>query len=239
MSRAPAGFTDRAEAGARLAEQLLHLAGEMGVVYGLPRGGVIVAAPVALALGWPLRVMPARKLTAPLQRELAIGAIAGSRGVGGVDSAVVELLGVDPAYIEREREKQLDEIRRQMSLYGAPDDEGTDAREVAVVVDDGIATGQTALAALNAVRSTGASRVILAAPLAPPATMERFRRECDEVIVLLTPEPFVAVGAWYRDFRPVSDAEVIEAIRQVNAACQASKQEPQACAGHQREGEGN
>ena len=203
-------FLDRVEAGERLAKALVHHAGTGCVVLAIPRGGVIVGEVVARALGAPLDVVVPRKIGAPGNPELGIGAVA--PGVRVLDPAAVAFLGVSERYLEREIAAQEAEIERRQhaSRDGRPPVpiEG----RVAVVVDDGVATGGTAVAALRWARAQGAAHVVLAVPVAPPQTLERLAREADEVVALETPEPFLAVGEWYRDFAQTTDEEVVAAL---------------------------
>jgi putative phosphoribosyl transferase len=205
-------FTDRVEAGERLAERLRALAGPDAIVLGIPRGGVVVAREVARSLGLPLDVVVPRKLGAPANPELGIGAVAPQARV--VDEFLVRRLGVSPEYLERETARQLEEIQRRVETYreGRPPLDVTG--ETCIVVDDGVATGSTAEAACLSLQRQGAARVILAVPLAPPETTEKLRACADDVVVLEQPEPFYAVGQWYRNFPQLTDEEVIEALRE-------------------------
>ncbi len=207
-------FADRAEAGERLAEALAELAGSDVVVLAIPRGGVIVGEAVARALGARLDVVVPRKVGAPGNPELGIGAIA--PGVRVLDERMIEVLRVSPGYLEREIAAQEREIERRQRLYRA----GRPPLEVrgrtTVVVDDGIATGGTAAAALRWARSRGAEVVVLAVPVAPVQSLIRLRAEADRIVVLDTPEPFLAVGEWYRRFDQTTDDEVIAALARVH-----------------------
>jgi putative phosphoribosyl transferase len=206
-------FTDREEAGRRLGEALRRFASMRPVVLGLPRGGVVVAAPVARLLGAELDIVVVRKLGAPGHKELAIGAVA---DVGGprvmVDGATAARVGADRAYIEREAAEQVAEIRRREGLYRAGRERVDLRGRCAIVVDDGIATGATVRAALRAVRAGGPSWLVLAAPVAAPESLERLRGECDETVCLLAPEHFRAVGEFYEDFAQTEDEEVVRLL---------------------------
>jgi putative phosphoribosyl transferase len=203
-------FSDRREAGQVLAKQLGFLEGEDVVVLGLPRGGVPVAAEVAMALHVPLDVICVRKLGVPFQPELAMGAI-GEGGVTVREEQVLAATGVpmsEFAIIEQVERRALNAAvtrfrrgRARVDLVG----------KVAVIVDDGLATGSTARAACYVARQLGAKRVVLAVPVAPTEAVARFP-EADQVIAVATPEPFSAVGYHYRDFRPISDEEVVVAL---------------------------
>ena len=203
-------FADRVGAGERLSKALVHHAGTGCVVLAIPRGGVIVGEVVARALGASLDVVVPRKVGAPGNPELGIGAVA--PGVRVLDPRVVALLGVSEEYLEREIAAQEAEIERRLHAYRdgrAP--AGVEGR-VAIVVDDGVATGGTAIAALRWARAQGAARVVLAVPVAPTQSLERLEHEADEVVVLETPEPFFAVGEWYRDVEQTTDDEVVAAL---------------------------
>jgi putative phosphoribosyl transferase len=203
-------FADRVEAGERLGEALRPLAGSNAVALAIPRGGVIVGEAAARALGAPLDVVVPRKIGAPGNPELAIGAVA--PGIRVLDRRMVGGLGVSDAYLDREIAAQEAEIERRQHAYrqGRPP-QPVEGR-VAIVVDDGVATGSTAVAALRWAREQGAARVVLAVPVAPPQSLERLHGEADDVVVLETPSPFFAVGEWYRDFDQTTDRQVVEAL---------------------------
>jgi putative phosphoribosyl transferase len=200
-------FQNRAAAGRLLAERLEHLRGQDVVVLGLPRGGVPVAREVADALNAPLDVIVVRKLGVPFQPEVAMGAI-GEGGFRAVDRGVVTRAGITPpewrVVESREREELESRVarfrrgRRRLDLHG----------RVAVIVDDGVATGSTARVACEIARRLGAARVVLAVPVAPIETVRSFSG-ADEVVCLLTPQRFGAVGLYYLDFRQTTDEEVI------------------------------
>ncbi|MPZ83235.1 MAG: phosphoribosyltransferase [Actinophytocola sp.] len=199
-------FRDRADAGRRLAERLGHLRAENPVVVGLPRGGVPVAAEVAAALDAPLDIVLVRKIGAPHRMELAVGAI-GEDGVTVRNDEVLAELGLTWAglggQISRER-REID--RRAGSLRPGPRP-SLDGRTV-ILVDDGIATGATVIAAIRVVRRLGARRIVLAVPVAPADTVARLREIADEVVCGLLPSRFLAVGQWYEDFAQVPDKRV-------------------------------
>ena len=202
-------FRDRAEAGRRLAERLLHLKGAGPVVFALPRGGVPVASPVAEALGAPLDLLLVRKIGAPGQPELALGAVVeGDPPQTVLNDEIVADLGVPPGFVAREEARQLDEIgrRRRLWLRGHP--AAQPRGRTVVVVDDGVATGATVRAALLALERAGAARRVLAAPVAPRDTAQALRRLCDEAVFLAEPERLGSVGACYGDFHQLDDTEV-------------------------------
>ena len=200
-------FRNREEAGEQLAEALARERLEPPVVVlGIPRGGVPVAAKVAEVLGAPLGVIVARKLGAPFQPELAIGAVAAD-GTLYLDRDIAEIAGADDAYIAKERIRQTREAReREARFNGARI--GDVRGKTVVVVDDGIATGATAIAALRSLKARGAGRVVLAVPVGPPDTIRRLRQEADEVICLCEDPSFFAVGQFYEEFGQVDDDEV-------------------------------
>ncbi|MEU6756314.1 phosphoribosyltransferase family protein [Streptomyces sp. NPDC046685] len=210
-------FTDRADAGARLAEALRHLAPERPVVLGLPRGGVPVAFQVARALGAPLDVVVVRKLGVPYHRELGFGAI-GEGGVRVISEDIVRSSRVgqqDLAAVERAEEA---ELARQAARFRGDRPRVDLAGRTVILVDDGIATGSTAAAACEVVRAQGAGRVVLAVPVAPPDAIAWLATEADEVVCLSTPRAFRAVGEWYADFSQTPDEEVVDLLARAAAA---------------------
>jgi putative phosphoribosyl transferase len=211
MDPAPRIFRDRAEAGALLATEVVRRrAGqprEEVVVLGLPRGGVPVAAAVARAIDAPLDVIVVRKLGVPYQPELAMGAI-GEDGARVLNDQVLAVAGVrakDLAEVER---RERIELERRARAYRGDRPPINLVGETAIVVDDGIATGSTVAAACQIARQRGAARVVVATPVAPPSSIHRLAAVADDVIALLTPEDFFAIGEWYLDFSPTSDDEV-------------------------------
>ncbi|RNM11103.1 phosphoribosyltransferase [Nocardioides pocheonensis] len=215
-------FADRVDAGRRLAAGLAHLGGQDPAVLGLPRGGVPVAAEIARLLGAPLDVIVVRKLGVPFQPELAMGAI-GEGGVRVVDPDLIDRLGIRDAEVrvveEGERAVLEDRIA---SLRGAHPHVPLRDR-VAVVVDDGIATGASARAACEVARRLGAARVVLAVPVAPAGTTAE-ELGADELVCCAMPLAFRAVGEHYRDFRPTTDDEVRVLL---GAAHSATPREPE------------
>jgi predicted phosphoribosyltransferase len=187
------------------------------VVLGLPRGGVPVAAEVARALGAPLDVFVVRKLGVPGRRELAMGAIA-SAGVQVLNREVVDALGIPEDRIAAVAAREARELERRERAYRGEAGPADVAGATAVLVDDGLATGSTMRAAVAALREQGAARVVVAVPVAPPAVCQSLAVEVDQIVCLRTPEPFLAVGRWYRDFSEVLDHEVRELLRRVPQA---------------------
>jgi putative phosphoribosyl transferase len=200
-------FRDRVDAGQQLAARLQHLAGRDLVVLGLPRGGVPVAAEVAQALGAPLDIIVVRKLGAPFQPEFAMGAL----GEEGIQVTNPETLGytiATPGELSATEQRERQEIARRAQRYrGGRDRQALDGR-IAVIVDDGIATGSTARAACQVARALGAARVVLAVPVAPVGWQARIGDDADEKICVATPPSFFAIGQFYDDFGQTSDAEV-------------------------------
>jgi putative phosphoribosyl transferase len=201
-----------------LASELGHYAGRDDVaVLALPRGGVPVAYEVAQALGAPLDVFVVRKLGVPGHEELAMGAIA-SGEVIVLNHDVVAATGVQPDQLEAVCARELETLRVQEAEYRGERPPIDVRGHVAIAVDDGLATGATMRAAVTALRDRGASSIVVAVPTAPHETCEALRREVEEVVCATTPDPFMAVGLWYRDFAPVSDAEVRDLLNAAAAA---------------------
>lgn len=205
-------FADRVDAGKRLAEALADFHGKNAVVLAIPRGGVVVGFEIATALGLPLDVIVPRKLGAPGNPELAIGAIA-EDGSTILDDNLITYLGVYNEYIKKESERQLAEITRRIQVYreGAPSID-IKGKEV-IVVDDGIATGSTMKATLVSVKTRGAKNATIAVPVGPPQTIQELKRQTKRVVCLYMPESFQAVGQFYEDFNQTSDQEVIKLLR--------------------------
>jgi putative phosphoribosyl transferase len=203
-------FDDRVDAGRQLAHAVAALGLVRPVVLALPRGGVPVGAEVARVLHAPLDLLLVRKIGAPMQPELAVGAVVdGDLEPIVVDEEVAAHVGASRAYIEAEAARQLAEIARRRATYRRGRPPIPLAGRSAVVVDDGIATGSTVRAALQAVRRSAAVRTVLAVPVAPPQAVERLRDLVDDLVCLRQPADFYAVGAHYRDFKQVEDDEVV------------------------------
>jgi predicted phosphoribosyltransferase len=210
----PRVYRDRTEAGRVLAERLGAYADRPEViVLALPRGGVPVGYEVARALHAPLDVFIVRKLGVPGHEELAMGAVA-TGGVRVLNDQVVRGLGIPDSVIDAVASWELEELRRRERLYRGdrppPDVRG----KTVILVDDGLATGSTMLAAVRALRQQQPARIVVAVPIAAPDTCELLRAEVDDVVCAVTPEPFYAVGLWYRDFSQTTDEEVRELLAQ-------------------------
>jgi putative phosphoribosyl transferase len=204
-------FADRNDAGRRLAAALEHLRDDDVVVLGLPRGGVPVAAQVASALGAPLDVIVVRKLGTPGHEELGMGAI-GEGGVRVLNDEIVTTVGASADQLAAVETAERVELERRASRFRGDRPRLDLTGKTAIVVDDGIATGSTAIAALQVARALGASRSVLATPVAPHGIERRLAPYADEVVVLDTPRWFSAVGQFYDDFDQTTDAEVIACL---------------------------
>jgi putative phosphoribosyl transferase len=206
-------FANRVDAGKRLASELKNLVGKNAIVLAIPRGGVVVGYEIAKALNLPLDVIIPRKIGAPDNPELAIGAMT-EDGTTILDKNLVSYLGVSQNYINEESERQKNEIERRLKTYRGnepyPNLRGRDV----IIVDDGIATGSTMKAALASVRNRGARTVTVAVPVGPPSTIEELEKQADKVVCPFTPEYFQAIGQFYVDFKQTTDIEVIQLLKQ-------------------------
>lgn len=205
-------FRDRTEAGRALAARLEPLRESDVVVLGLPRGGVPIADEIATHLGAPLDVIVVRKIGAPGQPELAMGAI-GEDGVSVVDGDLVAMIGATDADVERATARERAELDRRVALVRAELPRTPLTGRTALIVDDGIATGSTARAACQVARAHGATRIVVAAPVAAPESVAALRDVADDVICVAQPRWFRSVGEWYDDFTQVDDATVTELLR--------------------------
>jgi predicted phosphoribosyltransferase len=204
-------FEDREDAGRRLAERLTRYRDERPVVFALPRGGVPVGYEISRSLGAPLDVFVSRKLGAPGQPEFGIGAVAPG-GVRVLNGNVVERLGIPDDYLEAVTRKELAEVERRLRHFRGDRPEPEVRDRTVILVDDGLATGVTARAAVEALRRLGPRRLILAAPVCAAQTAGLIGPEVDELVCLETPSDLGAIGFWYRDFSQTSDEEVIELL---------------------------
>jgi predicted phosphoribosyltransferase len=208
-------FSDRVDAGKRLASALADFASKNAIVLAIPRGGVVVGYEISKALNLPLDVIIPHKIGAPDNPELAIGAMT-EDGTIILDEALVAYIGVPKSYIKEESERQKREIERRLKMYRQdepyPNLKGRDV----IVVDDGIATGSTMKAALASVKNRGAKTVTVAVPVGPPSTIKELKRQADRVVFLYTPEYFQAIGQFYTDFNQTIDEEVIQLLKKAN-----------------------
>jgi putative phosphoribosyl transferase len=213
----PPYFRDRSEAGRLLAEKLRTYAGNSDViVLALPRGGVPVGYEVARALGAPLDIFLVRKLGVPGYEELAMGAVA-SGGVRVLNDDVVLSLHIPEYVIDAVAAWELQEVARRERVYRGDRSEPDVRGRSIILVDDGLATGSTMLAAIQALRQQQPARIVMAVPTAPPETCEEMRAQADDVVCAITPEPFYSVGLWYKDFSQTTDEEVRELVARSTA----------------------
>jgi putative phosphoribosyl transferase len=207
-------FRDRTEAGRLLAIELsTRDLGEDVLVLALPRGGLPVAVEVAQKLNAPLDIIIVRKLGVPWQPELAMGALAGTTRI--LDHALIDQLRISDSDIDAVTARESEELERRERLYRGRRPLPVLAGRTVILVDDGLATGSTMLAAVHHVRSARPKTVIVAVPVASTQACGRFKKEADDCICLATPEPFIAVGEWYEDFRQVNDSQVQEILSRV------------------------
>ncbi len=204
-------FRDRADAGARLADQLRQLRDSDPIVVALPRGGVPVAREIAIALDAPLEVLAVRKLGAPRNPELAMGAVA-EEGTEVIDARTVRALGVGDEELRSIVARESAELRRRVAFYRGERSRVDFAGRAVIVVDDGVATGSTDTAALRAVRAEDPSQLVLAVPVCSPEAAAALTEEADELVILLTPPSLDGLGRWYQDFSQVRDEEVLRIL---------------------------
>ena len=205
-------FSDRSEAGERLAARLEIYRGREPLILAVPRGGVVVAGPIHEAIGGELDLIITRKIGAPHQRELAIGATSGD-GFIMLNDELISRIGIFPDYIKKAAAKEQAEIARRLKLYrgerSLPQIEG----RLVIVVDDGVATGYTMLAALRSLREQKPAELALAVPVGPPETFDRLKNEVEALVYLEAPVDFAAVGQFYRSFDQVSDDQVVAILK--------------------------
>jgi len=209
-------FEDRVDAGRRLAERLEGYAHRADVVLGVPRGGVVVAFEVAMALGAPLDVFLSRKLGVPGQTELAFGAVSASGG-RYLDEYILRTTGITNAQVEWITAEVRKELDRRASVYRGDRPPLDVSGKTVLLVDDGVATGASVYAAILALRQMEPARLLLAVPVAPASAWEWLRTVVDEIVCLDLPEPFAAVGEFYRNFAQVEDAEVVRLLQRADA----------------------
>jgi predicted phosphoribosyltransferase len=205
-------FANRVEAGQRLASELEEYAESDAIVLAIPRGGVVVGFEVAQKLNLNLDIVVPRKIGAPHNPELAIGAVT-EDGTIMLNHNLVQYLGISNDYIERVSDQQRSEIKRRLKRYRGDRPYPRLAQRIAIVVDDGIATGATIKAALTSIRKQNPSLLVVAIPVAPPSIIEDLRKAADRVICLSIPEFFSAVGQFYRNFQQTGDEEVKQLLR--------------------------
>jgi putative phosphoribosyl transferase len=203
-------FKNRIEAGQKLASALKNV-DKNAIVLAIPRGGVVVGFEVARAFHIPLDIIITRKIGAPGNPELAIGAVA-EDGTYLLDNSLVEMMGIPQDYIEGEVENQKAEIKRRLQRYRGSAPSPNLAKREVILVDDGVATGSTVKAALRFLRKIGVKNLIVAIPVGPADTIKELKRDADHVVCLQTPDPFYAIGEFYEDFDQTSDEEVIDLL---------------------------
>ena len=209
-------FLDRREAGRQLAAALMGLAGERPVVVALPRGGVPIGVEVARALGAPLDILAVRKLGAPGNPELSVGAVA-EDGTGVLDPRSAAMLGMTQTMLDATLASESQELRRRVQSYRAGRPPIPVRGRSVIVVDDGLATGLTNLAAVRALRSRDARRIVVAVPVGSSEAVSMLTEETDRIICLTVPDRLRGVGRWYRDFTPVSDEQVLALLDELPA----------------------
>lgn len=207
-------FEDRKDAGKKLVSALEKYRNDKeAIVIGLPRGGVITAYEIAKGLGLSLDVICPRKVGAPFNPELAIGAVT-ETGEGIFNEEFIQRLGISEDYIRKASEEEKQKAQRRLSLYRKNRPKLSLEAKTVILVDDGLATGATMKAAIKSVQASGADTIVVAVPVAPPDTVDEIKEMADEVICLSTPIFFEAVGQFYRDFSQTEDEEVIRLLHQ-------------------------
>lgn len=202
-------FDDRVDAGRELAVKLKDYHGQDGIVLGVPRGGIVVAAQVALDLDFPLDVAITRKIGAPHNPELAIGSVAPD-GTVIWNHEIVRRLGLSDSFLRQESDRELKEIERRISAYRGDRPYPCLEGKLVILVDDGIATGMTMGVALEWLREIGARTLVIGAPVTTADAIQWLRNRADQVVTVAVPEPFYYVGQFYRDFEQTTDEEVVE-----------------------------
>ncbi|MGD0330766.1 MAG: phosphoribosyltransferase [Nitrososphaeria archaeon] len=205
-------FQDREEAGKMLALKLTEYSNKDTIVLAIPRGGVVIGYQIARKLKAPLDIIVPRKIGAPDNSELAIGAVA-EDGSLSLDESAVMYMNISKSYIEEESRRQITEIRRRLKLYRGETPYPMLQDHVIIIVDDGIATGSTIKAAIASIRKKKPKSVVVAVPVAPRSTVKELEKEADRVICLSTPEFFYAIGQFYVDFSQTTDGEVIRLLK--------------------------
>lgn len=205
-------FRDRRGAGEQLASRLAGYRGSNPLILAVPRGGIVVASPIHEALGGELDLIIARKIGAPYQHELAIGATGGD-GFLMLNEKLISRLGVSPDYIEKTAVREQKEIRRRLELYRGNRPLPVIEERLIILVDDGVATGYTLLAAIRSIAEQKPADLVLAVPVGPPETLGELKKEVNALVYLEAPVDFAAVGQFYNDFRQVEDGEVITILQ--------------------------
>ena len=205
-------FADRREAAMQLSERLSEYSARFPVILGIPRGGIVIADTISNELQADMDVVLTRKLGAPGNPELAIGAIS-EHGEILIDHRIARSVGADEDYIEREKDKQLGEIEKRRERYRSALSRIPLPGRTAILVDDGVATGATMRASLWAARAEGAAEVVVAVPVGAPDAIEMLRDEADQIVCLLVPEYLYAIGQFFLDFRQIDDQEVMDILR--------------------------
>jgi putative phosphoribosyl transferase len=209
-------FANRDDAGRQLAKVLGAYKGQRPLILAIPRGAVPMGKVIADALAGDLDVVLVRKLTSPYSSEFALGSVDESGWVFVADYAAGA--GGTPEYLEREKQRQMETLRARREQY-TPFRQPLDPKDrIAIVIDDGLATGSTMIAALHAIRAKQPAKLVCAVPVAPPDTLEKIRSFCDELVCLSAPPNFHAVGQFYAEFNQVSDDEVVEVLRKAHQA---------------------
>ena len=217
-------FRDRADAGCQLAERLSDLRDAEPIVLALPRGGVPVGYEIARALEAPLDVFLVRKIGAPGQRELGIGAVA-QGGVRIFNESAIQMLGLDWADIQIIVDEEMAELERRLRRFRGDRPLPDLTRHTVILVDDGLATGVTALAAIRALCQLGPAKIILAVPVCAAETARTMRAEVDDLVCVHAPEDFMAVGLWYDNFEQTTDEEVIDLLARARTMLEAPANE--------------
>lgn len=207
-------FQNREDAGKKLAELLTRFKSEKPIILAIPRGGVVVGAEVARSLSVPLEIIIPRKIPAPNQPELAIGAVA-EDGSRIIDQGLIKILNIPEIYIDKETKNQIKEIKRRLKEYRNTAKTLDIKNKTVILIDDGLATGSTMLAAINFIKKKNPGKIILAIPVAPADTYQRMKSEVDKIVCLDTPVFFSAVGQFYQDFRQINDKEVISLLKEL------------------------
>ncbi len=211
-------FQDRKDAGRQLAKKLVSYKGQSDtLILGLPRGGVVTAAEVAKELHLPLDIVCARKVGAPHNPELAVGAVT-ETGEGFFNQDVMDYLGVSLLYLQKTIEQEKKEAQRRLNLYRQNRPPLNLGGKTVILIDDGMATGATMKAAIKSVKASGAEKIVVAVPVSATETFEEVKEQVDEAIAMDTPMPFYAVGEFYRDFSQTTDQEVIELLSHYNTS---------------------